>query len=126
MSPQGVDHRRDGSREAEVLCRGRTVLEIHGRRTGRANDRSGMWLEHDGSGPSEGSSPNFWRNGGRPSYGPKGTPDAIRLEEVWNQLATEQPLSLLCAYPMSKFSGEKDKGSLIAISQLQTIRMCIR
>ena len=45
MSPQGVDHRRDGSREAEVLCCGRTVMEIHGRRTGQANDRSGTWLE---------------------------------------------------------------------------------
>jgi len=45
MSPQGVDLGRDGSREAEVLCRGRAVMEIHGRRTGQANDRSGMWLE---------------------------------------------------------------------------------
>ena len=51
---------------------------------------------------------------------------AIRLEEGWNQLATEQPLFLLCASPLSKFSGEKDTRALIAISQLQTIRMCIR
>jgi DcmR-like sensory protein len=45
---------------------------------------------------------------------------AIRLEELWNKLATEQSFSLLCAYPLSKFTGGKDKGSLLAISQLHT------
>ena len=45
---------------------------------------------------------------------------AIRLEELWNKVATEQSFSLLCAYPLSKISGEQDKHSLLAISQLHT------
>jgi len=32
---------------------------------------------------------------------------AISWEEFWNQLATEQPVSLWCVYPMSKITGEK-------------------
>ncbi len=48
------------------------------------------------------------------------TRSALRLEELWNRLATEQPFSLLCAYPLSKFSGEKGNESLRAISQLHT------
>jgi hypothetical protein len=44
---------------------------------------------------------------------------AMRLEEVWNKVATEQPLLLLCAYPMSRFY-DADKESLRAISQLHT------
>jgi hypothetical protein len=43
---------------------------------------------------------------------------AIRLEELWNKLVTEQPFSLLCASPMLKFLD--DKGSLLAISRLHT------
>jgi len=43
---------------------------------------------------------------------------ALRLEELWNKLATEQPFSLLCAYPLSKFSGGKDNDSFLAISRL--------
>ena len=44
---------------------------------------------------------------------------AMRLEELWNKVATEQPLLLLCAYAMPKFR-EADKESLRAISQLHT------
>ena len=42
---------------------------------------------------------------------------AIRLEELWNKLVTEQPFSLLCASPMLKFFD--DRSSLLAISRLQ-------
>jgi hypothetical protein len=45
---------------------------------------------------------------------------AIRLEELWNRLATEQSFSLLCAYPLPKFSGEEVKASQFAISRLHT------
>lgn len=44
---------------------------------------------------------------------------AMRLEELWNKLVTEQPVSLLCASPMLKFLD--DKGSLLAISRLHTL-----
>jgi MEDS: MEthanogen/methylotroph, DcmR Sensory domain len=44
---------------------------------------------------------------------------AMRLEELWNKVATEQPFFLLCAYPMSRFS-DADKESLYTISQLHT------
>ncbi len=43
---------------------------------------------------------------------------AMRLEELWNKLVTEQPFSLLCASPMLKFLD--DTGSLLAISRLHT------
>jgi PAS domain S-box-containing protein len=33
---------------------------------------------------------------------------AIRIEQLWNQLATRHSFSLLCAYPMSAFSTEED------------------
>ena len=42
---------------------------------------------------------------------------AMRLEELWNKLMTEQPFALLCASPMLKYVD--DTGSLIAISRLQ-------
>jgi len=29
--------------------------------------------------------------------------DALRLEELWNDLARTLPFSLLCAYPMAAF-----------------------
>jgi hypothetical protein len=34
---------------------------------------------------------------------------AIRVEELWNQLAKEQPFSLLCAYVMANFDGEGER-----------------
>ena len=38
-----------------------------------------------------------------------GAPDAaIRLEELWNELASHYPFSLLCAYPMGNFYKESD------------------
>ena len=43
---------------------------------------------------------------------------AIRLEELWSKLMTEQPFSLLCAPPMLKFFD--DKGSQFAMARLHT------
>jgi PAS domain S-box-containing protein len=41
-----------------------------------------------------------------------GKPDAaIRLEELWNGLASHHAFSLLCAYPMSSFLREADAGA---------------
>jgi signal transduction histidine kinase len=43
---------------------------------------------------------------------------AIRLEELWNELATREPLSLLCAYPIEAFhdtSHAKPFGDMTAI-----------
>lgn len=34
---------------------------------------------------------------------------AIRLEQLWNRLAAEQPFSLLCAYAMDSFGGQDDQ-----------------
>lgn len=48
---------------------------------------------------------------------------AIRLEELWNKLLTEQPFSLLCASPMLKFLD--DTGSLLAISRMQLRPFCV-
>ena len=45
---------------------------------------------------------------------------ALRLEELWNKLVTEQSLALLCAYPMAKLSGEDALESVLAISRLRT------
>ena len=36
------------------------------------------------------------------------TRTAIRLEELWKELATRQTFSLLCAYPMSGFPKQKE------------------
>ena len=48
---------------------------------------------------------------------------AMRLEELWNKLMTEQPFALLCASPMLKFLD--NTGSLIAISRLQMRPICV-
>jgi MEDS: MEthanogen/methylotroph, DcmR Sensory domain len=45
---------------------------------------------------------------------------AIRLEELWNKLAMEQPDSLLYTHPLSKFIGGKNRDSLPVVSQLHT------
>jgi len=46
----------------------------------------------------------------------EGRPEAaIRLEELWNNLARTMPFSLLCAYPMSVFSRKADGGSFRGI-----------
>jgi signal transduction histidine kinase len=34
---------------------------------------------------------------------------AVRLEELWNELAKSQPFSLLCAYPMGSFATSKHR-----------------
>jgi MEDS: MEthanogen/methylotroph, DcmR Sensory domain len=34
---------------------------------------------------------------------------AIRLEELWNELATKHNFSLLCAYPLSAFTNQQGK-----------------
>ena len=43
---------------------------------------------------------------------------ALRLEELWNKLATEQRFTLLYAYPLLKFSKEKDHDSPLVIPRL--------
>ena len=45
---------------------------------------------------------------------------AIRLEELWNKLAMEQPDALLYTHPLSKFIGGKNRDSLLAVSQPHT------
>jgi len=43
---------------------------------------------------------------------------ALRLEELWNKLVEDHAFALLCAYPVSTFSGDND--ALPAISRLYT------
>jgi signal transduction histidine kinase len=43
------------------------------------------------------------------------TEAAIRLEQLWNELARTEPFSLFCAYPMSSFNREEDSGLLLKI-----------
>ena len=40
---------------------------------------------------------------------------ALRLEELWNELARTQPFSLLCAYPVSGFRNDPDGKLLLGI-----------
>ena len=40
---------------------------------------------------------------------------ALRLEELWDALAHTLPLSILCAYPMTSFSAERDVTPLLEI-----------
>lgn len=42
---------------------------------------------------------------------------AIRLEELWNELATRHTFSLLCGYPMSGFPDQKDDPSFLQVCQ---------
>jgi PAS domain S-box-containing protein len=43
------------------------------------------------------------------------TEAAVRLEELWNELALKHSFSLRCAYPMANFHGEKNAEPLIRI-----------
>jgi signal transduction histidine kinase len=43
------------------------------------------------------------------------TEAAIRLEQLWNELARKQSFSLFCAYPMSSFNREEDAGLLLKV-----------
>jgi hypothetical protein len=45
---------------------------------------------------------------------------AIRLEELGNELASQHAFSLLCAYPMSGFSDQKDNLSFLQVCQAHT------
>ena len=45
---------------------------------------------------------------------------AIRLEELWNELATEETFSLLCAYPKSAFSDHKEAHLFQQVCQTHT------
>jgi PAS domain S-box-containing protein len=40
---------------------------------------------------------------------------AIRLEELWNELASQHPLSLLCAYSLSVFDGDESAAGIDAV-----------
>jgi len=40
---------------------------------------------------------------------------AIRLEQLWNELANKHSFSLRCAYPVAKFRGEKDAQPLMRV-----------
>ena len=41
---------------------------------------------------------------------------AVRLKELWNDLARDHDFSLLCAYPMELFQGEEESGAFRRIS----------
>jgi PAS domain S-box-containing protein len=41
--------------------------------------------------------------------------DALRLEELWNDLASTHSFSLLCAYPVEQFRDEKHSGAFVHI-----------
>jgi signal transduction histidine kinase len=43
------------------------------------------------------------------------TEAAIRLEQLWNELARTEPWSLFCAYPMSSFNRVEDSGLLLKV-----------
>jgi signal transduction histidine kinase len=43
------------------------------------------------------------------------TEAAIRLEQLWNELAQTKPFSLFCAYPMSSFNRQEDSGLLLKV-----------
>jgi hypothetical protein len=45
---------------------------------------------------------------------------AIRLEELWNELASQHAFSLLCAYPMSGFPDQKDNPSFLQVCKAHT------
>lgn len=48
------------------------------------------------------------------------TASAIRLEELWNELAATQPISLLCSYAGGKFLGAAGSTDRDAITRLHT------
>ena len=48
----------------------------------------------------------------------QGKPDAaLRLEELWNQLARELPFSVLCAYPITAFRDAADGKSFLRVCE---------
>lgn len=46
--------------------------------------------------------------------------EAIRLEELWNELATRHTFSLLCGYPMSGFPDHKENLSFLQVCHTHT------
>ena len=46
--------------------------------------------------------------------------EAIRLEELWNELATRHTFSLLCGYPMSGFPDQKVNLSFLQVCHTHT------
>ena len=45
---------------------------------------------------------------------------AIRLEELWNELATSHRFSLICGYPLTAFGAHADAAAFSAVSGLHT------
>jgi signal transduction histidine kinase len=45
---------------------------------------------------------------------------AIRLEELWNELARDHAFSLVCAYPISAFGAHADEAPFSSVSALHT------
>ncbi|MDP9321004.1 MAG: MEDS domain-containing protein, partial [Chloroflexota bacterium] len=45
---------------------------------------------------------------------------AIRLEELWNELARSHAFSLVCAYPMAVFGAQADEASFSSLSEQHT------
>ena len=45
---------------------------------------------------------------------------AIRLEELWNELARSHPFSLVCGYPLAAFGAHADEAPFSAVSALHT------
>jgi hypothetical protein len=53
------------------------------------------------------------------------TDAAIRLEELWNDLATTHDLDVLCAYPFNSFAAEKEEQSFKRISACHSAVSCL-
>src|SRR6185503_5037963 len=45
---------------------------------------------------------------------------ALRLEELWNDLARTQPFSLLCAYPVNAFRDDPDETPLLGVFKVHS------
>jgi signal transduction histidine kinase len=45
---------------------------------------------------------------------------AVRLEELWNELARSHAFSLVCAYPMAAFGAQADEASFSSVSEQHT------
>jgi hypothetical protein len=53
------------------------------------------------------------------------TDAAIRLEQLWNDLATTHDLDVLCAYPFNSFAAEQEEQSTKRISACHSAVSCL-
>ena len=63
------------------------------------------------TGTDQPASCSLWRDG-RPVVGGRKSEAAIRLEELWNDLAHTHSFSLHCAYPITNFNRDEDRRAL--------------